>query len=184
MKRYLIYSLLFTVFALSACKEDELFVEKEPPRPPVTFTFTDANGNPTRKGGNTFFITNPGLNGTFTFNVNINSSEGKIVDSVLVEYQYSILTVGGGAASYGWERWDTVAVSATSPSYTLTYPFKIAELNDNYIGTNWITTGSNGQTQIARDENETRITAYFKDGTFARSPKLTFTYAVRPSGRE
>jgi len=184
MKYYLIYSLFLVALVLGSCKKDRLFLDEEPPRPPVTFTFTDASGNPTRKGGNTFLIARPGLSGSFTIKGNINSSEGKIVDSVVVEYQYSILTTGGGASSYGWARFDTIRVAGTTPSYNFTYPFSIAKLNKDYIGANWITSGSNGSTQIARDENEARFIAYFKDGTFARSQKLTFTYPVRASGRE
>jgi hypothetical protein len=184
MKYYLIYLLLLVTMVLSSCKKDRLFLDEEPPRPPVTFTFTDANGNPPRKGGNTFVIARPSLNGRFAFKVNINSSEGKIIDSVLVEYRYTVLTTDGGSIAYPWVRWDTVQVAATTPSYDFRYEFSIQDLNNNYIGANWITTGSNGARQIARDENETRITAYFKDGTSALSQKLTFTYPVRASGKE
>jgi hypothetical protein len=186
MNRYLVYCLYLMVgLAFNSCKEDdELFIIKEPPLPQVRFTFTDADGKPTREGGNTFLISNPGLGGSFTFNVKINPNDNRMVDSVMVEYQYSILTTGGGAASFGWAPWETVPVSTTSPAYDFTYTFRIQDLNDFYIGDEIVTTGSFFGTPLARDENETRITAFFNDGTSARSPKLTFTYAVRPSGVE
>ena len=184
MKTYIYLCLILLVGTVSCKKEDKLFTIKEPPRPTTTFTFTDANGNPTRQGGNTFSITNPGLNGSFTFKAQINSGDSRLVDSVLVEYQYSLLTTSGGASSFGWAEWETVVTPATSPVYDFTYTFNIAELNEFYAGSEIITTGSLGTTLLARDENEARLTAYFNDGTIARSPKLTFTYPVRPSGME
>jgi hypothetical protein len=181
---YFPFLIILLAALLSACKEDEVLKQIAPPRPQVAFTFTDAQGNPTRISAPNFTIGNPGLNGSFTFNVQINPNDNRLVDSIFVEYQYGLLTSGGGSSTFGWELWDVIDVTTADPVYTLTYTFNIADLNENYIGAPWLTSGKIGNTIIARDENETRITVKFTDGSTARSPKMTWTYPNTPQFRE
>jgi hypothetical protein len=172
------------VLIVASCKEEEVLKQERPPDPSVVFTFTNEAGNSTRSSAPNFTIANPGVNGSFTFNTRIESKAGKIIDSIFIEYQYSILTTGGGGSSYGWSGWDTIRVATPVATYDLNYTFQIADINEFYIGAEWVGSGLNGKTQIARDENETRLTVKFTDGTTARSPKLTWTYAVSASGKE
>ena len=187
--RYIIF--LFALIALASCEDDILFDTVEAPNPTVTDEgWTASGGGVTTgfvEGGRSFRLPNPldpdNLYRDIQFSVTINSNDGRIIDSLAIEFQHVPSLPSNNPQGWSFIEGIKLQDSEKSDSFNFTYNMNFDDVSEVYWGPGnfFIATGVSS---IIREDNVVRIGVFFEDGTSFRIAQVQFSYALTEAGEE